>query len=171
MTTSTAAVFPIAAATAACPAFAQAQALASDMSRPEKMRHINEIIVHCSATPAGRDVTTDEIRRWHLRRGFRDVGYHFVVRLDGTIEVGRPLSMAGAHCIGHNANSIGVCYVGGCDSKMTPADTRTAPQREAMVVLLSFLRKLFPGAAIHSHRDFANKACPSFDATSEYSSL
>lgn len=167
MTLATSGIVPV---VALCPVAAGAE-MPVVASTADNMRHINEIIVHCSATPAGRDVTTADIRRWHRQRGFRDVGYHYVVRLDGTIEIGRPLTMEGAHCLGHNARSIGVCYIGGCDSKMRPADTRTAPQREALVVLLTYLRHLFPGATIHGHRDFANKACPSFDATAEYSNL
>lgn len=134
-------------------------------------RPVTEIIVHCSATPAGRDVGAAQIRRWHLARGFRDIGYHFVIRLDGTVEPGRPLAMQGAHCPGHNAISVGVCYIGGCDSRMNPADTRTPAQREALERLIVRLLRLFPGATVHGHRDFAAKACPSFDATSEYEHL
>lgn len=127
------------------------------------MRHISEIIIHCSATPEGRDVRPEEIRRWHLARGFSDIGYHFVVTLDGTIHLGRPLSKAGAHCVGHNAISVGVCYVGGCDSKMRPADTRTPEQSRALRALVVMLQHYFPGATVHGHREFAAKACPSFD--------
>lgn len=134
-------------------------------------RQINEIIVHCSATPEGRDVSAADIRRWHRQRGFADIGYHFVVRLSGEIEVGRPLWKAGAHCLGHNPNSIGVCYIGGCDTHMQPADTRTAPQQQALRELLQWLKRHFPEACIHGHRDFAAKACPSFDATAEYQSI
>lgn len=132
-------------------------------------RRITELIVHCSATPAGRDVTAADIRRWHKEeRGFADIGYHFVVRLDGTVECGRRLSVAGAHCRGHNSRSVGVCYVGGIGSDGRPADTRTPAQRQALLDLLTALRRRFPGASIHGHRDFAPKACPSFDATAEY---
>lgn len=137
----------------------------------EVARPISEIIVHCSATPEGRDVRSAEIRRWHRQRGFRDIGYHFVVLLDGTIEVGRPLSQQGAHCIGHNKQSIGVCYIGGVDSRMRPLDTRTPAQKRSLRLLLELLQKCFPGAEIHGHRDYAAKACPSFDATSEYSDI
>ena len=100
------------------------------------------------------------------------MGYHFVVRLDGTIEAGRPLGSPGAHCLGKNNCSIGVCYVGGvsADGK-TPADTRTPQQKEAMLTLIAELKKLFPDAKVCGHRDFANKACPSFDATREFAKL
>lgn len=136
------------------------------------MRTITEIIVHCSATPEGRPTTVGDIRAWHKQRGFKDVGYHYVVYLDGSIHAGRPESAIGAHCTGHNRNSIGVCYVGGVakDCK-TPKDTRTEAQKKALLQLLRQLKKKYPKATIHGHREFANKACPSFDAKSEYKSL
>ncbi len=135
-------------------------------------RKITEIIVHCSATPAGRDVSAADIDRWHRARGFVQIGYHYVVRLDGSVEVGRAESKIGAHCLGHNANSIGVCYVGGCKADCTtPCDTRTPAQKSALVSLLRQLLERYPGAVVHGHRDFAAKACPSFDATAEYACL
>jgi N-acetylmuramoyl-L-alanine amidase len=132
-------------------------------------RVINEIIIHCTATPEGRECSVDEIRQWHKARGFTDIGYHYVIHLDGRVENGRDVDIAGAHCTGHNTHSIGVVYVGGCtkDGK-TPKDTRTEAQKSALANLLLDLRKLYPRATIHGHRDFANKACPSFDATREY---
>lgn len=135
-------------------------------------RNITEIIVHCTATPEGRSYTVADIRRWHLQRGFADIGYHYVVYLDGTIHEGRDINVAGAHCTGHNLRSIGVCYVGGvaADGK-TPKDTRTLEQRDGLMALLVYLRQLYPQARIYGHRDFAAKACPSFDATREYRGL
>lgn len=134
---------------------------------------ITEIIVHCTATPEGRDFTVEQIRQCHLARNFSDIGYHYVVYRDGTVHKGRDESVAGAHCTGHNSVSIGICYVGGVadDGRQTPKDTRTPEQRRALELLLKSLLKKYPGARIYSHRDFANKACPSFDATSEYRSL
>ena len=132
-------------------------------------RNISEIIIHCSATKAGRGFHADDIRRWHLQRGFADIGYHFVIALDGTVEPGRPLDMTGAHCIGHNRRSIGICYVGGLDAAGHPADTRTPAQRRALAELLARLRPLYPEATVHGHREFAAKACPCFDAKAEYS--
>lgn len=128
------------------------------------MRTITEIIVHCSATPEGRDYTVAQIRQWHLQRGFRDIGYHYVIYRDGTIHTGRPVAQAGAHCTGHNAHSIGVCYIGGVakDNK-TPKDTRTEAQKKSLANLLKRLHELYPKATLHGHREFANKACPSFD--------
>lgn len=135
-------------------------------------RNIKELIVHCSATPEGKDYSVDTIRQWHLQRGFSDIGYHYVVYRDGSIHIGRDESIIGAHCTGHNTNSIGVCYIGGCASDgKTPKDTRTTEQKQSLVKLLKELKTKYPQASIHGHRDFANKACPSFDATKEYSSL
>ena len=135
-------------------------------------RAIREIIVHCSATPEGKDYTIDDIRKWHRLRGFSDIGYHYVVYRDGSVHVGRYVDLIGAHCTGHNAGSIGVCYIGGCDKDgKTPKDTRTGKQIDALFDLLVQLRSIYPNATIHGHRDFANKACPSFDATKEYKKL
>lgn len=135
-------------------------------------RYINEIIVHCSATAEGKDFTVADIKKWHLARGFSDIGYHYVIYRDGSINKGRDESKIGAHCTGHNSHSIGVCYIGGCASDgKTPKDTRTAAQKTALVKLLKELRVKYPNATIHGHREFANKACPSFDARKEYSSL
>lgn len=127
------------------------------------MRKIDQIIIHCSATPEGRNVTVADIDRWHRARGFRGIGYHYVVYLDGTIAAGRDEQLAGAHCRGHNQRSIGVCYVGGCDAAMRPKDTRTPAQRTALRRLVSELQQRYPGATVHGHREFAAKACPSFD--------
>ena len=137
------------------------------------MRKIDSIILHCTATPEGRDYPTEEIRRWHVvGNGWKDIGYHFVVHPDGTVEAGRPVEQIGAHCKGHNSNSIGVVYIGGtaADGK-TPKDTRTPEQKVALVKLLTELKHRYPNATIHGHRDFAAKACPSFDATKEYKDI
>ena len=136
------------------------------------MRTITEIIVHCAATPEGRDFTVADIDRWHRQRGFRGIGYHYVVYRDGSVHAGRDESRIGAHCTGPHASSIGVCYIGGVKSDgKTPADTRTPAQRQALQTLLRRLRKKYPAARICGHRDFAAKACPSFDATAEYATL
>lgn len=136
------------------------------------MRKINEIIVHCAATPEGKNFKAADIDRWHRERKMKCIGYHYVVDLDGTVEPGRPESEIGAHCLGHNKNSIGVCYVGGLAADgRTPEDTRTAAQKEALLALLKKLRAKYPKASIHGHRDFAAKACPSFDATTEYKNI
>lgn len=137
------------------------------------MRKIDKIIVHCSATPEGRDVKTETIRYWHVHDNkWVDIGYHYVIELDGSIHGGRSESKIGAHCVGQNANSIGVCYVGGLakDGK-TAQDTRTPEQKVALLKLLKHLRAKYPDAAICGHRDFSTKACPSFDAKNEYKNI
>lgn len=148
------------------------EALASDIVLGTSKRTINEIIVHCSATAEGMDYTVADITRWHKARGFTTIGYHYVVYRDGSIHVGRDINMVGAHCTGHNAHSIGVCYIGGCaaDGK-TPKDTRTDAQKQSLVTLLTALRRLYPKATIHGHREFAAKACPSFNAKEEYKNI
>jgi len=135
-------------------------------------RRIDRIIVHCSATAAGKDFTVEQIRAWHKARGFADIGYHFVVYRNGEIHTGRNLSIAGAHCKGQNSHSVGVCYIGGLASDgRTPADTRTPEQRAALLRLLRELKSRYPHASIHGHREYAAKACPCFDARNEYASL
>lgn len=132
------------------------------------MREIKEIIIHCTATPEGREVTVKEIDSWHKQRGWQGVGYHYVIYLDGSIHPGRDINKVGAHCSGHNKNSIGICYVGGVDKNMKPKDTRTPEQKEALIYLLKELKTRYPNVGIFGHRDFANKACPCFDAKAEY---
>ena len=136
------------------------------------MRKITEIIVHCSATPEGKDFTVADITRWHKARKFVTIGYHYVIYRNGEVHNGRPERQVGAHCTGHNSYSIGVCYIGGIakDGK-TPKDTRTSAQKLALERLLKHLKERFPNATIRGHRDFAAKACPSFDATEEYKDL
>ena len=134
------------------------------------MRQIDEIIIHCSATEAGSDYGAADIDRWHRQRGFRCIGYHYVVRIDGTVEKGRGDDEVGAHCKGHNRHSLGVCYIGGLRDGH-PADTRTPAQRQALTQLLKALTTRHPNAHIHGHRDFAPKACPCFDAAAGYSGL
>jgi len=88
------------------------------MELRQSTRTIDEIIVHCTATPEGKDFTVQQIRDWHVKgNGWRDIGYHFVVYRNGDVMPGRPIAQPGAHCAGHNAHSIGVCYVGGCDTE------------------------------------------------------
>ena len=135
------------------------------------MRKINLIVVHCTATSAGRKVTAAEIDTWHKARGFKSIGYHFVVGLDGYIELGRPVGEPGAHAKWFNRYSIGVAYVGGLDGEGKAADTRTSEQKTALVRLLRHLKSRFPEARIVGHRDLAPKACPCFDAAKEYEEI
>ena len=136
------------------------------------MRNITEIIIHCSDTPAGRDDRAADVRKWHKAQGWQDIGYHYVIDLDGTIEPGRDISVAGAHTTKHNASSIGICYIGGADAvTRKPADTRTDAQKASLLLLLRYLRAKYPEAKIYGHRDFAAKACPCFDAKKEYENI
>ena len=121
------------------------------------------ITVHCSATPPQQDVDVAEIRRWHKKRGWRDVGYHFVIRRNGDVELGRPLSQTGAHVKGHNKGNIGVCMVGGCDAERQPEDNFTLAQRKALFGLMTALQEQFliSDENIKGHKDWGvNKACP-----------
>lgn len=132
-------------------------------------RHINRIIVHCSATPEGKDFHASDIDKWHRNRGFNCIGYHYVVTLDGKVEQGRPEDKVGAHASGYNSHSIGVCYIGGVETDgKTPKDTRTDAQKEALKDLIAELKKKYPGAVVHGHNEVANKACPCFNAREEY---
>ena len=130
------------------------------------MRKIDKIIIHCSATREGVNVTPSQIKEWHLARGFKTIGYHFVITLDGRVHVGRPLSQIGAHCKGYNKHSIGVCYIGGLDINGKSKDTRTSAQNSTLKRLVGALKQSYPNATIHGHNEFANKDCPCFDVSS-----
>ena len=138
-----------------------------EMRRKSK-RSISEIIVHCTATREGQTVTVADIDAMHKARGFNGVGYHYVVYLDGSVHEGRDVDQIGAHCTGHNKNSIGIAYVGGVERDgKTPKDTRTPEQKAALRDLVAEMKALYPNATLHGHREFANKACPSFDVHTE----
>jgi len=133
------------------------------------MRKIDKIILHCAATKEGHDIKTETIKSWHVKgNGWSDIGYHYVIELDGTVKKGRPMHRSGAHTKGHNTGSIGVCYVGGIDISKKPKDTRTEAQRTAMDELINELLAEYPNATIHGHNEFSAKACPSFDVSKEY---
>lgn len=133
------------------------------------MRTINKLIVHCSATREGQDISVDTIRDWHLKRGWRDIGYHYVIALDGTIKEGRDVKMSGAHTRGHNKKSIGICYIGGVElDGKTPKDTRTEKQKESLSSLLLLLKSQHCDSIVYGHNEFSAKACPSYNATEEY---
>lgn len=140
------------------------------------MRHIAKIVIHCSATPEGRNVTAADIARMHRERGFAGIGYHRFVRLDGTVEQGRADHIPGSHVKGHNFDSIGVCYAGGVGKDGKAKDTRTPDQKLALASLIRALLKKYPGAKVMGHRDLSPdlnrngriekhewmKECPSF---------
>lgn len=136
------------------------------------MRKISELIWHCTATPEGREVSVAEITEWHRQRGWKTIGYHKVVHLDGSVENGRPESQIGAHVAGHNTGTIGYVYVGGVkkDGK-TPKDTRTDAQKATMLRLTKEAVAKYGLTKVSGHRDYAAKACPCFDARKEYGRL
>ena len=136
------------------------------------MREITKVIIHCSDTPRGVDFTLEDIKAWHTMpkpkgNGWSDIGYHFVITLDGLVHEGRAIETIGAHTKGQNKNSIGVCYIGGANGD----DTRTDDQKDALVDLLVYLKTTYPKVKIYGHRDFSDKYCPSFDATKEYENI
>jgi len=141
------------------------------------MRKINLIAVHCSATMEGKPFDLAAITAMHKARGFSDIGYHFLIGLKGERWIGRSLEKVGAHIQGHNANSIGICYIGGIGADGKAKDTRTPEQKAELQKLLAELRPQFPGAKIRGHRDMSPdlngdgviqpnewlKMCPCFD--------
>lgn len=143
------------------------------------MRPIELLVVHCSATRESQDISAADIDRWHRDKGWRKIGYHYVIRRSGEVQQGRQEHEAGAHVAGHNAKSIGICMVGGlaADGK-TPQENYTAAQYDALGELLDDLTYRFPRAKVLGHRDLSPdrngdgrvserewlKACPCFDA-------
>ena len=145
------------------------------------MREINLIVVHCSATRADRDFTENDLEVCHRHRGFNGAGYHFYIRKNGDIKNTRPLEKPGAHALGYNAHSIGICYEGGLDVRYRPADTRTEWQKHSLRVLIRTLLMVYPGCRVCGHRDLSPdrngdgrispeewvKECPCFEVTSK----
>lgn len=136
------------------------------------MNRIDYLAVHCSATPADRDIGAADIRKWHRERGWRDIGYHYVIRRDGTIEKGRADNVPGAHEPRINRNSISICLVGGSPPIGSSAFKRglgennfTDAQFASLERQLRELKAKHPQAEIIGHRDVpgVRKACPSFD--------
>ena len=141
------------------------------------MRKINKIVVHHAVTKRtpidlrtlqpemNKMITVKNVRQWHLARGWRDVGYHYFIRQDGVIEVGRPLHQRGAHVRGHNKDSIGICLAGGLSDDEQPVNNYTTQQMESLGKLLDDLILLFPGATILGHKDLDKKKpyCPMID--------
>lgn len=121
------------------------------------------LIVHCAATPPSMNIGLREIRQWHKEKGWLDVGYHFIIKRDGTIEDGRDVGAIGAHCEGKNYTSVGVCLVGGVDASNKPQANFTPQQMQSLKDVLAGLKQEYPEATVHGHREFAAKACPSFD--------
>ena len=148
------------------------------MKQLQTTRNINQIVIHCSDTEEHQDFSVSDIDLWHKRRGWRCVGYHFVIPLSGKLEEGRPLSEPGAHALHYNQHSIGICYIGGV-RRNRPADTRTPAQRLQMEIIVKELLKHYPEAKVCGHRDLSEdldgngvvssgewqKTCPNFDVS------
>ena len=135
------------------------------------------------------DIGATEIRQWHIKRGWSDIGYAIVIRRDGRIEWGRHCDDVGAHVVGHNHHSIGVCMIGGLDEQGKPFDNRpdlfTVPQWESARLVAKVLHRAYPGSQICGHRDLSPdldkdgaverhewlKSCPGFDALVELGSV
>ena len=141
------------------------------------MRDLNRIILHCSATKEGRDYAVETIRKWHTDpkpkgRGWSDIGYHYVIHLDGSVSQGRPLDRSGAHTKGHNADTVGICYIGGIDKEGKPNDTMPPEQNKAFRMLVLSLRALFDAdLTLHGHNEFSAKACPSFIVKEKFADM
>jgi len=147
------------------------------------MRTINRIIIHATASREGKEQTVEQIREMHIKeRHFKDIGYHFVIYLDGSINEGRPIEKMGAHCKGFNKDSIGIAYVGGTDINGKPKDTRTDAQKESLIQLVTKWKKEYPAAEVKGHRDYSPdinkngkierwewiKVCPCFEVLNEF---
>lgn len=127
-------------------------------------RKIDKLIIHCAATPPNMDIGVKEITAWHKERGFNTIGYHHVIRRDGTIEDGRDINQIGAHVAGHNTGSIGVCLVGGVDDAGKPKASFTTDQWKTLERHVRAFKAEYPKATVHGHNEFDNgKACPSFN--------
>lgn len=135
------------------------------------LKEVKYLVVHCTATRLSQRVSVEDIDRWHKAQGWSGIGYHWYVDRDGHIFPGRSEREAGAHVIGYNHCSIGICYEGGLDEQGNSADTRTPAQKAALLFIIKDLKQSYPNAVILGHRDFpgVHKDCPCFDAKTEYS--
>lgn len=137
-------------------------------------RTIKLIVIHCSATRSDRPFPPAALEAAHRARGFRGIGYHFYITRDGRLHHTRPIAEIGAHAFGFNLHSIGICYEGGLSPEGVPADTRTTFQKAALLDVLTILKRMFPQAVIKGHYQLSTdirKACPCFDAETEYCKL
>jgi N-acetylmuramoyl-L-alanine amidase len=134
------------------------------------MRPINEIIIHCTGTVPSTSTTVEAVRNYHVKHnGWKDIGYHYLIYLDGSIHQGRPIDQAGAHCTNHNQNTICICYVGGLDAKKNPKDTRTEAQVLALRKLVNALKTTFPTIKkVSGHNQYSSKPCQCFDVRKEF---
>lgn len=126
------------------------------------------LVVHCADTPPTMDVTARMIHQWHVKdNGWAAIGYHFVIKRDGTVEGGRPHDTVGAHASQVNSRSVGICLAGGKGKPGKWEDHFTVPQMVALSALLESLKAIYPDTDVVGHRDVDNagKTCPNFDAS------
>ncbi|GIZ10280.1 N-acetylmuramoyl-L-alanine amidase [Flavobacterium sp. UMI-01] len=136
------------------------------------MRTIKYLAIHCTAT--AQKTTISSIQNyWKTNLGWKNPGYHYIIKTDGEVVNLLPIDQVSNGVAGFNNVLINISYIGGIDVKGAPKDTRTPEQKTAMLQLLTELKKQFPNAIIQGHRDFPKvaKACPSFDAKTEYQNL
>lgn len=136
------------------------------------MRNITHLVVHCSATP--QNTTIESIKNyWKTVRKWVSPGYHFIIKANGEIVQLLDIGQISNGVAGRNSTLINICYLGGVNTSGIPVDNRTPAQKTSLLSLLTELKRKFPNAIIQGHRDFPGvaKACPSFDAKSEYSKL
>jgi len=133
------------------------------------MRAINTIVIHCSATKHERnDLDRDFIRKVHVEEnGWSDIGYHWIIRRDGTVQKGRMLGRGGAHAKGYNKTSIGICLMGGLHDNGLPSegiDFFTLEQQLSLAWMIEQTKQHFPIDTVVGHRELPNvkKACPCF---------
>jgi len=122
------------------------------------------IVIHCAATKASMDIGLTEIRKWHVQgNGWRDVGYHYIIRRNGEVELGRSIRDTGAHAAGYNHKSVGLCMVGGMAEDNSAENNFTAQQWTALLDLVKQLKADYPEADVIGHNEISEKECPSFD--------
>lgn len=136
---------------------------------------MKKIIVHCSATPPSLDIGADAIRDWHKAKGWADIGYHYVIKRNGLIELGRDLDgdgdvedEIGAHAYGFNRESLGICLIGGINEKGASNANYTFEQYLSLQVLVKDILSRYPEAEVLGHRDLPDvqKDCPCIDIKS-----
>lgn len=139
-----------------------------------KRSNTRKIIIHCSDTKEGKYFDEEDINMWHKKRGFKEIGYHIVILLNGEIRKGRDIEEIGAHCLGENLDSIGICYIGGQNENGKHEDTRTEEQKKSLESVINSLKRKYKekegiDLIVYGHKDFSTyKVCPCFNAYKEY---
>ena len=130
----------------------------------EARNRTDYIVIHCAATKASMDIGLTEIRKWHVQdNGWRDVGYHYIIRRNGEVELGRSIRDTGAHAAGYNHKSVSVCMVGGMAEDNSAENNFTPHQWVALIIEIKKLSEMYPDAKIIGHNEISEKECPSFD--------